>query len=43
MDIRFVQHSHFALRIVPCARTVQHERHRAVSQNRKFRGSVEEA
>ena len=36
MYVRFVQRSDFAVRIVPRARTVQRERHRAVSQHREF-------
>ena len=36
MYVRFVQCSDFAVCIVPCARTVKRERHRAVSQHREF-------
>src|SRR5580692_2100649 len=36
MDTGFVQCSHFAVRIMSCARTVQRERYRAIRQHRKF-------
>jgi hypothetical protein len=34
--VRFVQRGDFAMRVVPCARTVHRERHRAVRQHREF-------
>src|ERR1700737_5159583 len=36
MDTRFIQRSHFAVCIVPCARAVQRERDWAVRQHGQF-------